>query len=436
MDIKLSFTDKEITPWSGMVFMKKMLDKTGVLEKLEGSDLPSQGSNRGYSPKQLITCFMLSIWCGANRFDHLEISRFDEVLRKIFGFKRMAGHRAYIRYFKKFSIAINQRVFSKFTQWFFGQITLDNYTLDIDSTVITRYGNQQGAKKGYNPQKRGRNSHHPLLAFVDECKMISNFWLRSGNAYTTNNFISFLEDTLDRLKGKTVSLLRADSGFYSEEIFRHLESKSLNYIIVAKHYGSIQRRIAGINKWWIESDGLEVAATTYQGSKWEKPRRLIVVRQLIKKRPAATGKQLKLFKEDGVIGQYRYSCYITNLEFSAKVVWDMYKGRADCENRIKEIKQDFGFDSFNLQDFAATEAALNFTIIAYNIMALFKQAVLKSDKLPQLKTLHYKIFAIGGYITKNGNQKHLQMSLAMKRRKWIQGIWQNTQHFSWPFVPT
>jgi len=114
----------------------------------------------------------------------------------------------------------------------------------------------------------------------------------------------------------------------------------------------------------------------------------------------------------------------------------MYKGRADCENRIKEIKQDFGFDSFNLQDFAATEAALNFTIIAYNIMALFKQAVLKTDKLPQLKTLHYKIFAIGGYITKNGNQKLLQMSLAMKRRKWIEGIWQNSQKFSWPFVPT
>jgi len=194
----------------------------------------------------------------------------------------MAGHRSYIRYFKKFSVAINQKVFSKFSQWFFGQIVLDNYTLDIDSTVITRYGNQQGANKGYNPQKRGRNSHHPLLAFVDECKMISNFWLRSGNAYTTNNFISFLEDTLERLKGKTVSLLRADSGFYSDKIFRHLESKNMKYIIVARHYGSIQRKIAGINKWWTESEGLEVAATTYQGAKWEKPRRLIVVRQLIK----------------------------------------------------------------------------------------------------------------------------------------------------------
>ncbi len=436
MNIKLSFTDKEITPWSGMVFMKKLLDKTGILTELLASDLPDQGSNRGYQPKQLITCFLVSIWCGANRFEHLEVGRFDEVLRKIFGYKRMAGHKSYVRYFNKFTLAINQRVFSKVMAWFFDQVKINNITLDIDSTVLTRYGDQQGAKRGYNPQKRGRNSHHPLLAFVDECKMICNFWLRSGDAYTTNNFIGFLEDTLSRLKGKKVGLLRADSGFYSNKVFNHLERKKMDYIIVARHYSTIQRKLAGIKTWWSESEGLDVGDTTYQGADWERPRRLVVVRQLIKKRPKATGKQLKLFQEDGVIGCYRYSCYITNLAYSAKVVWDMYKGRADCENRIKEIKQDFGFDSFNLKDFAATEAALNFTIIAYNIMALFKQAILKTEQMPQLKTLHYKIFAIGGYITKKGNQNLLQLSVAMKRRKWIEGIWTNTQKFSWPFIPT
>ena len=219
MEIKLAFTDKEITPWSGMIFMKKLLDQTGILSKLIACDLPEQGSNRGYDPVQLITSFMVSIWCGANRFEHLEVSRFDDVLRRIFGFKKMAGHKAYQRYFQKFTIAINQQVFTKLSQWFFNQIKLDNYTLDVDSTVLTRYGTQQGAAKGYNPQKPGRNSHHPLLAFVDECKMIANFWLRSGNAYTTNNFLSFLQDTMDRLKGKKVSLLRADSGFYGREIF-------------------------------------------------------------------------------------------------------------------------------------------------------------------------------------------------------------------------
>lgn len=381
---------------------------------------------------------MVSVWCGANRFEHLEVGRFDEVLRKIFGFKSMAGHKSYQRYFRKFSIAINQRVFTYISQWFFSQIKLDNYTLDVDSTVVTRYGNQQGAKRGYNPAKPGRNSHHPLMAFVDECKMVANFWLRSGNAYTTNNFLSFLEDTMSRLKDKKVSLLRGDSGFYGSEIFDYLENihRPIKYIIVARHYSTIQRKISSISHWWTVGKGIEIAETTYQSDNWEKPRRMVVVRQKISERPQSTGKQLKLFKEDGVIKNYRYSSYITNLDLSAKMVWDMYRGRADCENRIKEIKHDFAFDHFNMNDFAATEAALNFVVLAYNIMSLFKQAVLKSDKLHQLKTLRYKIFAIGGYITKQGNQKLLNLSLNMKRRKWIEGIWSNTQDFNWPFEPT
>ena len=436
MDLKLAFTDKEITPWSGMVFMKKLLDQTGILTKLIACELPEQGSNRGYDPIQLITSFMVSIWCGANRFEHLEVSRFDDVLRRIFGFKKMAGHKAYQRYFQKFTIAINQQIFTKLSQWFFNQIKLDNYTLDVDSTVLTRYGTQQGAAKGYNPQKPGRNSHHPLLAFVDECKMIANFWLRSGDAYTTNNFLSFLQDTMDRLKGKKVSLLRADSGFYGKEIFDFLELRHIKYIIVARHYSTIQRKVAGLQDWWTLEDGLQVTETTYQSDTWEEPRRLVVVRQQIKKRPKATGKQLKLFKDEGIYQNYRYSCYITNLELSAHMVWTMYRGRADCENRIKEIKEDFGFDNFNMQDFAATEAALNFVVVAYNLMSLFKQAVLRSDKLHQLKTLRYKIFAIGGYITRSGNQKLLNLSLSLKRRKWIEGIWKESQNFNWPFVPT
>jgi hypothetical protein len=37
----------------------------------------------------------------------------------------------------------------------------------LDSTVVRRYGlKQAGAEKGYNPQRPGCPSHHPLLAFA------------------------------------------------------------------------------------------------------------------------------------------------------------------------------------------------------------------------------------------------------------------------------
>lgn len=436
MGLKIEFTDKEITPWGGMILMKQLIEKTKINEVLERLPLPVQGSNRGYKPTQLIKNFWVSIWSGAIRFEHLEITRMDKVIQKIFGWKQMAGHKSFQRYFKKFGQGDNQRIFTELFNWFFRQIKFDNYTLDLDSTIMTRYGRQQGAKKGYNPKKPGRNSHHPLIAFVSDVRMVVNFWLRSGNSYTTNNFYNFLENTLERLESKTIGLLRADSGFYDKKIFDYLENrvKPISYIIAAKLYRPLKLSIARQKTYLKLDDGIEISDTMYQSPECEKPRRMIIVRQEISLRPKSTGKQLRLFGEEEVYKNYRYSCFITNLSLSAKMIWDAYRNRAEAENRIKELKEDFGADSFNVENFFATEAALNFVMMGYNLMSLFRQAILGTKTQQQLKTLRYKVFAIGSYITKNGNQRILKLSLAMKQRSWFEGIWSSTNLFSWPFV--
>ena len=45
MNLEISFTDKEITPWGGLVVMKKMLDKIKFEEVLKSLPLREQGSN-------------------------------------------------------------------------------------------------------------------------------------------------------------------------------------------------------------------------------------------------------------------------------------------------------------------------------------------------------------------------------------------------------
>ncbi|MEZ4912162.1 MAG: hypothetical protein R2774_15030 [Saprospiraceae bacterium] len=85
-----SFTNKEVTPWGGMVFMKQMLDKIGFRELIMScDDLPAQNSNRGHSIPVIIESFLTSIWCGANRFLHTEITRSDTALCKIFGWNNV-----------------------------------------------------------------------------------------------------------------------------------------------------------------------------------------------------------------------------------------------------------------------------------------------------------------------------------------------------------
>ena len=115
----------------------------------------------------------------------------------------------------------------------------------------------------------------------------------------------------------------------------------------------------------------------------------------------------------------------------------MYRNRADAENRIKEVKYDFGAESFNSKSFWATEAALNFVMLAYNLMSLFRQAVLGTKVQHFMKTLRYKVFGIGAYMVKNGNSRILKLSLVMKRREWFLGLWSSAELMSWPFfVPT
>lgn len=434
MDYQIEFTDKEITPWSGVLLLIKMLDKMSFDAMLAELPLPAQGSNRGYSPEQLIKQFMTSIWCGANKFEHTEVTRQDEVIRQFWGFRQMAGHKAFQRFFNKFNQAINQQVFTAWSKWFFAQLKFDNFTLDVDSSILTRYGNQQGAKKGYNPQKPGRKSHHPLMAFVAESKMVANFWLRSGDAHTANNLEAFLEDTFEKLSGKRVGLLRADSGFYDKKVLRYLENKGINYIIAARLYAPVQQAIAWQKTWVRITDGIQIAETMYQSPLWETPRRMIMVRQHLPTRPKATGRMLKLFEEEGIYQTYRYSCFITNMDIPAEIIWQSYRLRADSENRIKELKYDFGADSFNMQSFFATEAALCVAMMAYNMISLFRQVILNTKVHERLKTLRYKVFAIGGYITRNGNQRILKLSLAMKRREWFTGLWTNTNNIKPPPV--
>lgn len=424
MKFDLSFTNQQITPWGGMVFLKQMMDKMGFRSHLESCEyLPVQNSNRGYKVSTILESFITSVWCGANRFLHTEVTRADNALGKIFDWKQTPGQDAYKRYFKKFSQSINQNVSKHFFAWFFQNINIDHFTLDIDSTIMTRYGSQHGAKKGYNPKKKGRPSHHPLIAFVGELRMVANFWLRSGNSSSANNFVNFLAETLSIFRDKKVGLVRLDSGFCQNDVFDYLEGQELNYIVAARLLHPIQRLIDQQQAWITKDDGIEICSKTYQAQSWDKARRIVIVRQKLQQRPKASGKTLSLFPEDELHRNYRYSAYITNQTYSATDVWRNYRGRADCENRIKELKQDFGADNFCLKDFWATEATLIFVMIAYNLMSVFRLFVLQEKTQKTLATLRYRVFAIGAYFQKSKDTIKLNIALHKKRRKWFLGIW-------------
>jgi len=436
LDCDLKFVNKEITPFGGLSLFFKMLEKCHFEEHLSTCDIPSQGSNRGYKPLQLIMGLFAGVWCGANCFGHLDVVRYDTALCKLLEWERGADHRAYQRYFNKFSQAINQRVFGNLFSWFFSELVFDNFTLDFDSTVMVREGNQEGAAKGYNPKRPGRLSHHPLMAFVADVRMIANYWLRPGNTSASTNYLSFLDDTLSRLQNKRVGLICMESGFFSKYILDYLELKELKYIVACRFNNRIKYSLTHEKVWVEVAKGLEISEASYQAEGWEAPRRIVMVRQEIEKRPKAAGKQvrqLELFECEDDFGKYRYSCFVTNLDLPAKIVYDSYRGRADSENRIKELKYDFSIDDFVSNNFWATEACGNFIIMAYNFMSLFRHALINSDKKHFLKTIRYELISTPAYLAKTKNKHILYLVRSLKTRDSFLEIWNKVKDFSLPY---
>lgn len=429
VNLPIAYSDKQVTPYGGMSLMKRFIDQTGIREFLKSIDLPTPGSNRGYSPEHIVESFWLSIWTGASRYIHCDWLRYDKVLQSIFNWDQMPSQSTYSRFFGKFSQKRNTEVFPELQHWFFDQIGVNNITVDFDSTVITRYGDQQeGSAKGYNPNKRGRNSHHPLMAFVGQTRMVANAWLRPGNTADSSSCKSFMEETFhEALKGKQVGLVRADSGFYTEELLSYLEDEGHNYIMATRMYPNVKSAVWGLDNWVSLSRGIELNSMIFSHENG-KPRRYIVVKKQVDIRPNSGGKQL--FED---LPGYRFSCYVTNLDLPLDQIWNIYNTRADCENRIKELKNDFGLESFCLQDFWATEASFRFIMVAYNLMSLFRHFALNHHNRATLKTLKSYCFALGAWKVKHANQQVLKISLPAKRRPWMDGIFAQIRNLSPPF---
>jgi hypothetical protein len=80
------------------------------------------------------------------------------------------------------------------------------------------------------------------------------------------------------------------------------------------------------------------------------------VRQHIQTRFQAKGKTLSLFAEDTDISGLHHGAIVMHLQLpTVQVVWRTYQGRADGEDRIKELKYDFALDTLVRKSFWAMQ---------------------------------------------------------------------------------
>lgn len=314
-DFDIRYTDRPITPFGGLTTVKNFYHKSGLQDVISSLPLPQPGSNRGYDPVDIIEGFLISVILGARRLAHAGLLRHDRVVSEMFGWRKgMASESTFSRFFKKFDVDLNDEVFIALNRWWFSKLKVKHHTVDIDSTVITRYGNQDGVEVGYNPRKPGRGSHHPLIAFATEAKMVIQSWMRTGDSVSSTDIEDFITILLKTLDKSNIGLVRADSGLFSETTLSILEENELKYIVAAKRYAGLAQSIFEADDWVPYSNGIDICSIDCKLTGWDHSRRMVIVRKNKTKHQKRGGKSL--FEEYDEFSNYLYSAFVTNLELA------------------------------------------------------------------------------------------------------------------------
>jgi hypothetical protein len=411
--LEIAYTDKPVSGWGGLVALVRFFDRQGLRRVLEQA-LPDGRTSPNQIPVvEIVLALFAAVLTGGRRFAHVERLRADRVVQTLLGVSRMPSAMTLTRYFGGFVRSQVEHLSE--VLWSLVARALRapalGMVLDLDSTVFERYGQQEGSLKGHNPRKHGRPSHHPLLAMLAEAKLVVHAWLRSGNAGSARGVRGFLAETLARL-GPDFRLyaLRADAGFFVREFLDELEARRLPYAIAVRMTRPLKHEIIALRAWKPFARGLEVAELAYRAPGWSAPRRIVVVREELRERPDAKGRRLL------EVPGYTFHGVVTSLGLDPVESWHFYNSRADCENRLKELKEDFGADGFCLQSFDGTEAVFRLICFLFNLVALFKREVTRNES-PRLATLRTDLIVIGAIVGADGRKTVLRLGLRGPRRE-------------------
>ena len=111
------------------------------------------------------------------------------------------------------------------------------------------------------------------------------------------------------------------------------------------------------------------------------------------------------------IGGYVYRAIATNrdqLSDSEIVHW--YNQRAeDSENRIKELKLDFGGDTLPCSDFGANALYFLISALSYNLFALMRELLPLELSRHRAVTIRWRLYAMAAKVVKTGRQWYVKL---------------------------
>jgi len=400
----VTFGAGTLTHYGGVYLLHRFLSRIGFKDAV-ARHVAFLQRNQRYSVGEMLLALLYPMFLGLERLETTQLLRQNGVFQYLTGLPSYPDATTLRRFLLRAAPTALPKLRALHDR-FLHRMTVQprpptRLIFDVDSTVLVLYGQQEQARIGYNPIKRGRPSYHPLLCFEGQTK---DFWhgeLRPGDAHTASGTLDLLAACFAKIPARVrLRIVRADKGFYDHKLVEWLEARRARFVIVARLTAPIKRKLSHL-RYGSPGRGVEVAEFRYQPTRWPKPYRFVVIRRPQPEEPTS---QLTLFK----LGRYHYQVLVTNLPLQPLNLWRFYNDRAGVELLIKQLKGDYALGSIPTRHFFANETYFHLLLLAYNLVNWFKRLCLPPEfQHATLQTLRQRILLMPAQLRRSDNRPRL-----------------------------
>jgi Transposase DDE domain group 1 len=370
-----------VTPFGQLPFFIDYLKQAGLFDAWVADCPLAFTSPNAPKRRDLLGTVMLSLLAGHRRYAHITALRCDLVNPPLLGMRKVLSEDSVRRGLAKIDEVKGLRWLQNHLDYCTTPLLGEPWVLDMDSTVKTLYGHQEGAEVGYNPHKPGRPSHAYHTYMLSSLRLVLRVDVLPGDEYNVAHATDGLWKLLDHLgPARHPALLRGDKSWGIERVMSRAEQNRLPYLFRLRLTLNVQRalqRAMQQSDWKDAGQGWQGKETTLRLQGWSRQRRTILLRRK-KDRDQTASKRAdteQLLLGFGVTEAdnelWEYAALVASLPDEILTLGQLYRDRADAENVFDELKNQWGWGGFTTQDLTRCRLLAGIVALAYNWWNLF-----------------------------------------------------------------
>src|SRR5580658_3357407 len=296
----------------------------------------------------------------------------------------------------------------------------DQIVLDMDTTDLPLHGKQEGRFfHGYYDNY----CYLPLYVFCGEHVLCAR--LREANHDASFGSLAEIQRIVAQIRAawpEVKIILRGDSGFCRNELMSWCESHGVEFVFGLARNQRLRRII-----------GAQMHAATEQWEQTGKPARVFSEFEYKTKKRKKGGWERErrvVAKAEHIDGKENPRFVVTSLtseRWAAQALYEeLYCGRGDMENRIKEQFSLFA-DRVSSETMRANQMRLYLSAMAYILVSGFRRLGLQGTELAQaqVSTIRTKLLKIGAQIRVTVRKVWVSMASSCPWQDLYQQVWAN-----------